>query len=42
MHMKNIAVTGAGKMGNGIDNIFVKNGFKESIIDVNSEQWEKE
>jgi len=33
--MKNIAVIGAGTMGNGIAHVFAQNGFKVKLIDVN-------
>ncbi len=39
--IKNIAVIGAGTMGNGIAHIFAQNGFKVNLIDVNSVQLEK-
>jgi 3-hydroxybutyryl-CoA dehydrogenase len=34
--MKNIAVIGSGTMGNGIAHVFAQNGFKVSLIDINS------
>jgi 3-hydroxybutyryl-CoA dehydrogenase len=37
----NIAVIGAGTMGNGIAHIFAQNGFKVNLIDVNAAQLEK-
>ena len=37
----NIAVIGAGTMGNGIAHVFVQNGFKVNLIDVNAAQLEK-
>jgi 3-hydroxybutyryl-CoA dehydrogenase len=39
--MKNIAVIGAGTMGNGIAHVFAQNGFTVNIIDVNAAQLEK-
>jgi 3-hydroxybutyryl-CoA dehydrogenase len=36
--MKNIAVIGAGTMGNGIAHVFAQYGFNVNLIDVNSEQ----
>ncbi len=39
--MKNIAVIGAGTMGNGIAHVFAQNGFKVQLIDVNKEALEK-
>jgi len=39
--MKNIAVIGAGTMGNGIAHVFAQNGFTVSLIDVNIIQLEK-
>ena len=36
--MKNIAVIGAGTMGNGIAHVFALNGFDVSLIDVNTMQ----
>ena len=38
---KNIAVIGAGTMGNGIAHVFAQNGFNVSLIDVNATQLEK-
>lgn len=35
--MKNIAVIGAGTMGNGITHTFAQNGFKVQLIDLNQE-----
>lgn len=35
--MKNIAVIGAGTMGNGIAHTFAQNGFKVSLIDISEE-----
>ncbi|HEY8898452.1 MAG TPA: 3-hydroxybutyryl-CoA dehydrogenase [Niastella sp.] len=37
----NIAVIGAGTMGNGIAHVFAQNGFKVTLIDVNAAQLEK-
>ena len=39
--IKNIAVIGAGTMGNGIAHVFAQNGFKVNLIDVNAAQLEK-
>ena len=39
--IKNIAVIGAGTMGNGIAHVFAQNGFKVTLIDVNAVQLEK-
>ena len=39
--MKNIAVIGAGTMGNGIAHVFAQTGFAVSLIDVNAAQLEK-
>ena len=39
--IKNIAVIGAGTMGNGIAHIFAQNGFKVNLIDVEMTQLEK-
>ncbi len=36
--MKNIAVIGAGTMGNGIAHVFAQNGFKVSLIDVSEDR----
>ncbi|HRV55600.1 MAG TPA: 3-hydroxyacyl-CoA dehydrogenase NAD-binding domain-containing protein, partial [Mangrovimonas sp.] len=33
--MKNVAVIGAGTMGNGIAHTFAQNGFKVQLIDIN-------
>lgn len=38
--MKNIAVIGAGTMGNGIAHVFAQNNFKVSLIDVNADALE--
>jgi len=37
----NIAVIGAGTMGNGIAHVFAQNGFAVNLIDVNAGQLEK-
>ena len=39
--MKNVAIIGAGTMGNGIAHTFAQNGFKVQLIDVNSENLRK-
>ncbi|QWX82534.1 3-hydroxybutyryl-CoA dehydrogenase [Cellulophaga sp. HaHaR_3_176] len=39
--MKNIAVIGAGTMGNGIAHVFAQNGFKVNLIDISPESLEK-
>jgi len=39
--MKNIAVIGAGTMGNGIAHVFAQNGFKVNLIDLSQESLEK-
>lgn len=39
--MKNIAVIGAGTMGNGIAHFFAQNGFTVQLIDLNEAQLEK-
>lgn len=39
--MKNIAVIGAGTMGNGIAHVFAQSGFTVTLIDVNAAQLEK-
>jgi 3-hydroxybutyryl-CoA dehydrogenase len=41
MSVKNIAVIGAGTMGNGIAHVFAQNGFPVALIDVNAAQLEK-
>lgn len=38
---QNISVIGAGTMGNGVAHVFAQNGFKVSLIDVNTDQLEK-
>lgn len=39
--MKNIAVIGAGTMGNGIAHTFAQSGFKVQLIDINEKALEK-
>ncbi|MBD0367855.1 MAG: NAD(P)-binding domain-containing protein, partial [Flavisolibacter sp.] len=39
--MENIAVIGAGTMGNGIAHVFAQNGYKVSLIDVSQDQLNK-
>jgi 3-hydroxybutyryl-CoA dehydrogenase len=39
--IQNVAVIGAGTMGNGIAHVFAQNGFKVNLIDVNAAQIEK-
>ncbi|MEZ4978707.1 MAG: 3-hydroxyacyl-CoA dehydrogenase NAD-binding domain-containing protein, partial [Chitinophagales bacterium] len=39
--MKNIAVIGAGTMGNGIAHVFAQKGFKVNLIDVSTTSLEK-
>lgn len=39
--MQNIAVIGAGTMGNGIAHVFAQNGFKVNLIDVSAAALEK-
>src|SRR6476620_10742021 len=39
--IKNIAVIGAGTMGNGIAHVFAQTGYKVNLIDVNPSQLEK-
>ncbi|MEO6819985.1 MAG: 3-hydroxyacyl-CoA dehydrogenase NAD-binding domain-containing protein, partial [Ginsengibacter sp.] len=41
MTIKNVAVIGAGTMGNGIAHVFAQNGFKVNLIDVSQVQLEK-
>jgi 3-hydroxybutyryl-CoA dehydrogenase len=41
MALKQIAVIGAGTMGNGIAHVFAQHGFKVTLIDVNAAQLEK-
>ncbi len=38
--MKNIAVIGAGTMGNGIAHVFAQNGFKVNLIDISEKSLE--
>jgi len=39
--IQNVAVIGAGTMGNGIAHVFAQNGFKVTLVDVNAGQLEK-
>lgn len=39
--MKNIAVIGAGTMGNGIAHVFAQNGFKVNLIDISEKSLER-
>ncbi|MBS1531697.1 MAG: 3-hydroxybutyryl-CoA dehydrogenase [Bacteroidetes bacterium] len=39
--MKNITVIGSGTMGNGIAHTFAQNGFKVSLVDINSDALQK-
>ena len=39
--MKNVAVIGAGTMGNGIAHTFAQKGFKVSLIDISEKALEK-
>jgi len=39
--MKNIAVIGAGTMGNGIAHVFAQNNFKVNLIDISQEALDK-
>ncbi|HDZ06247.1 hypothetical protein LCGC14_0147710 [marine sediment metagenome] len=39
--MKNIAIIGAGTMGNGIAHVFAQNGFRVHLIDVSKEALDK-
>jgi 3-hydroxybutyryl-CoA dehydrogenase len=41
MDLKNVAVIGAGTMGNGIAHVFAQNGYSVNLIDVNAAQLEK-
>jgi 3-hydroxybutyryl-CoA dehydrogenase len=41
MDIKNVAVIGAGTMGNGIAHVFAQSGFSVSLIDVSAAQLEK-
>ena len=35
--MKNIAIVGAGTMGNGIAHVFAQNGYSVNLIDISQE-----
>jgi len=39
--MENIAVIGAGTMGNGIAHVFAQNGYKVNLIDISAESLDK-
>ncbi|MEE9348779.1 MAG: 3-hydroxybutyryl-CoA dehydrogenase [Flavobacteriaceae bacterium] len=39
--MKNIAVIGAGTMGNGIAHVFAQNGYKVNLVDISQESIDK-
>lgn len=39
--MKNIAVIGAGTMGNGIAHVFAQNGFNVNLVDISRESLDK-
>ena len=39
--MKNIAVIGAGTMGNGIAHVFAQSGFRVALVDVSQDQLNK-
>ena len=39
--MKNIAVIGAGTMGNGIAHVFAQSGYQVTLIDLSKEALEK-
>jgi 3-hydroxybutyryl-CoA dehydrogenase len=39
--MKNVAVIGAGTMGNGIAHTFAQSGFKVQLIDINEKLLNK-
>lgn len=39
--MKNIAVIGAGTMGNGIAHVFAQNGYQVNLIDISEQSLEK-
>ncbi len=39
--MKNIAVIGAGTMGNGIAHVFAQNGYKVNLIDISEESLDR-
>lgn len=38
--MKNIAIVGAGTMGNGIAHVFAQNGYQVNLIDINEQALE--
>ena len=38
--MKNIAIVGAGTMGNGIAHVFAQNGYLVHLIDINEQALE--
>ena len=39
--MKNIAVIGAGTMGNGIAHVIAQNGYKTNLVDISQEALDK-
>ena len=39
--MKNIAVIGAGTMGNGIAHVFAQHGYQVNLIDISAEALDK-
>src|SRR5690554_5277361 len=39
--MKNIAVIGAGTMGNGIAHVFIQNGYNVNLIDISEDALKK-
>jgi len=39
--MKNIAVIGAGTMGNGIAHVFAQNGYRVNLIDISQTSLDK-
>jgi len=39
--MKNIAVIGAGTMGNGIAHVFAQNGYQVNLIDISQDALDK-
>src|SRR6187551_1289229 len=41
MDIKNIAVIGAGTMGNGIAHVFAQNNFLVNLIDISQDQLDK-
>ncbi|MDZ7763250.1 MAG: 3-hydroxyacyl-CoA dehydrogenase NAD-binding domain-containing protein [Melioribacteraceae bacterium] len=41
MEIKNVAVIGAGTMGNGIAHVFAQNGFYVQFVDIKEEYVEK-